>query len=130
MAYMCFMFSVTMPIGIILGMIAFSMTGYDNSSPHDLMMESLLGSLSFGIYMGLVDIFALYFFHNKLMASDAWLKKASSEGTWHFAILSSSYFTCAITILSFCSTDSSSDVSSTWHLASSALTKITMISSK
>lgn len=78
-AYMCFMFSVTTPMGIILGMIVFSVTGYDDSSPHALIMEGLLGSLSSGIliYMGLVDLIAVDFFHNKLMASQAWLKKAS-----------------------------------------------------
>ncbi|KAJ0021333.1 hypothetical protein Pint_32506 [Pistacia integerrima] len=78
-AYMCFMFSVTTPMGIVLGMIVFSVTGYDDSSPHALIMEGLLGSLSSGIliYMGLVDLIALDFFHNKLMSSQAWLKKAS-----------------------------------------------------
>ncbi|XP_030537513.1 zinc transporter 6, chloroplastic [Rhodamnia argentea] len=79
-AYMCFMFSVTTPMGIILGMIVFSVTGYDDSSPHALIMEGLLGSLSSGIliYMALVDLIAADFFHNKLMdSSEPWLKKAS-----------------------------------------------------
>ncbi|KAK2643485.1 hypothetical protein Ddye_025248 [Dipteronia dyeriana] len=78
-AYMCFMFSVTTPMGIVLGMIVFSVTGYDDSSPNALIMEGLLGSLSSGIliYMGLVDLIATDFFHNKLMNSQTWLKKAS-----------------------------------------------------
>ncbi|XVF05770.1 hypothetical protein REPUB_Repub05bG0201100 [Reevesia pubescens] len=77
--YMCFMFSVTTPMGIVLGMIVFSVTGYDDSSPNALIMEGLLGSLSSGIliYMALVDLIALDFFHNKLMGSQTWLKKAS-----------------------------------------------------
>lgn len=66
-------------MGIVLGMILFSMTGYDDSNPNALIMEGLLGSLSSGIliYMGLVDLIALDFFHNKLMSSETWLKKAS-----------------------------------------------------
>ncbi|KAJ6424557.1 hypothetical protein OIU84_025356 [Salix udensis] len=78
-AYMCFMFAVTTPMGIVLGMIVFSMTGYDDSNPNALIMEGLMGSLSSGIlvYMGLVDLIAADFFHNKLMSSAPWLKKAS-----------------------------------------------------
>ncbi|KAI3526284.1 hypothetical protein L2E82_00614 [Cichorium intybus] len=78
-AYMCFMFSVTTPMGILLGMILFSITGYDDSNPNALILEGLLGSLSSGIliYMGLVDLIALDFFHNKLMSSETWLKKTS-----------------------------------------------------
>ncbi|KAI3829992.1 hypothetical protein L1987_04124 [Smallanthus sonchifolius] len=78
-AYMCIMFSVTTPMGIALGMILFSMTGYDDSNPNALIMEGLLGSLSSGIliYMGLVDLIALDFFHNKLMSSETRLKKIS-----------------------------------------------------
>ncbi|KAK9998321.1 hypothetical protein SO802_017924 [Lithocarpus litseifolius] len=78
-AYMCFMFSVTTPMGIVLGMILFSVTGYDDSSPKALIMEGLLGSFSSGIliYMGLVDLIAVDFFHNKMMTSNLWLKKAS-----------------------------------------------------
>ncbi|KDP45785.1 hypothetical protein JCGZ_17392 [Jatropha curcas] len=77
--YMCFMFSVTTPMGIVLGMIIFSLTGYDDSNPNALIMEGLLGSLSSGIliYMGLVDLIALDFFHNKLMNSAPSLKKIS-----------------------------------------------------
>lgn len=78
-AYMCFMFSVTTPMGIVLGMILFSVTGYDDSSSNALILEGLLGSLSSGIliYMGLVDLIALDFFHNKLMSSETWIKKTS-----------------------------------------------------
>lgn len=78
-AYMCFMFSVTTPMGIVLGMVVFSATGYDDSSPKALISEGLLGSLSSGIliYMALVDLIAVDFFHNKLMSSNPWLKKAS-----------------------------------------------------
>ncbi|XP_028753608.1 zinc transporter 6, chloroplastic-like, partial [Neltuma alba] len=78
-AYMCFMFSVTTPMGIILGMVLFSVTGYDDSSPKALIMEGLLGSISSGIliYMALVDLIALDFFHSKLMNSNLTLKKAS-----------------------------------------------------
>lgn len=78
-AYMCFMFAVTTPMGILLGMILFSITGYDDSNPNALILEGLLGSLSSGIliYMGLVDLIALDFFHNKLMSSETWLKKSS-----------------------------------------------------
>jgi len=78
-AYMCFMFAVTTPMGIVLGMIIFSITGYDDSNPNALIMEGLLGSLSSGVlvYMGLVDLIAVDFFHNKLMSSAPWLKKAS-----------------------------------------------------
>ncbi|XP_072961571.1 zinc transporter 6 [Typha angustifolia] len=77
--YMCIMFSVTTPMGIVLGMIIFYLTGYDDSSPNALISEGLLGSLSSGIliYMGLVDLIALDFFHNKTMSSDPRLKKAS-----------------------------------------------------
>ncbi|OWM66682.1 zinc transporter 6, chloroplastic [Punica granatum] len=78
-AYMCFMFSVTTPMGIVLGMIVFSITGYDDNNPNALIMEGLLGSLSSGIliYMALVDLIAVDFFHNQLMNSSLWLKKAS-----------------------------------------------------
>ena len=76
---MCFMFAVTTPMGIVLGMIIFSATGYDDSSANALIMEGLLGSLSSGIliYMALVDLIAVDFFHNKMMASTPFLKKAS-----------------------------------------------------
>lgn len=76
---MCFMFSVTTPMGIVLGMILFSVTGYDDSNPNALIMEGLLGSFSSGIliYMALVDLIAVDFFHNKMMSSNPWLKKAS-----------------------------------------------------
>lgn len=78
-AYMCFMFSVTTPLGIVLGMLVFSVTGYDDHSVNALILEGLLGSLSSGIliYMALVDLIALDFFHNKLMSSDILLKKVS-----------------------------------------------------
>ncbi|XP_055809412.1 zinc transporter 6, chloroplastic [Solanum dulcamara] len=78
-AYMSFMFSVTTPMGIVLGMIVFSITGYDDTSPNALILEGLLGSLSSGIliYMALVDLIALDFFHNKLMSSQPFLKKVS-----------------------------------------------------
>lgn len=77
--YMCLMFSVTTPLGIILGMIIFHLTGYDDSSPNALILEGLLGSLSSGIlvYMALVDLIAVDFFHNKTMAANPRLKKAS-----------------------------------------------------
>lgn len=77
--YMCFMFAATTPMGIFLGMVVFSITGYDDSSPNALIMEGLLGSLSSGIliYMALVDLIALDFFHNKLMSSERLLKKVS-----------------------------------------------------
>ncbi|KAG5607550.1 hypothetical protein H5410_029042 [Solanum commersonii] len=76
-AYMSFMFSVTTPMGIVLGMIVFSITGYDDTSPNALILEGLLGSLSSGIliYMALVDLIALDFFHNKLMSGQSSLKK-------------------------------------------------------
>ncbi|KAL1370135.1 hypothetical protein HN51_000444 [Arachis hypogaea] len=79
MAYMCLMFSVTTPMGIILGMILFSVTGYDDNNPNALIMEGLLGSVSSGIliYMALVDLIAVDFFHNKLMNSNRRLKKLS-----------------------------------------------------
>ncbi|KAF7833786.1 zinc transporter 6, chloroplastic [Senna tora] len=78
-SYMCFMFSVTTPMGIILGMVLFSATGYDDSSPNALIMEGLLGSISSGIliYMALVDLIAVDFFHNKLITSNSFFKKAS-----------------------------------------------------
>ncbi|KAE8797788.1 zinc transporter 6 [Hordeum vulgare] len=77
--YMCIMFSVTTPLGILLGMAVFHMTGYDDSSPNALIIEGLLGSLSAGIlvYMALVDLISLDFFHNKMMSSSLKLKKAS-----------------------------------------------------
>jgi zinc transporter 1/2/3 len=76
---MCFMFSVTTPVGIVMGMILFSVTGYDDNNPNALIMEGLLGSFSSGIliYMALVDLIAVDFFHNKMMNSKPWLKKAS-----------------------------------------------------
>lgn len=72
------MFSVTTPVGIILGMFIFFMTGYDDSSPNALISEGLLGSLSAGIliYMALVDLIAVDFFHNKTMSSIPLMKKA------------------------------------------------------
>ncbi|KAJ8540438.1 hypothetical protein K7X08_030357 [Anisodus acutangulus] len=78
-AYMSFMFSVTTPMGILLGMIVFSITGYDDTSLNALILEGLLGSLSSGIliYMALVDLIALDFFHNKLMSGQSFLKKVS-----------------------------------------------------
>ncbi|PRQ34568.1 putative zinc/iron permease [Rosa chinensis] len=78
-AYMCFMFAVTTPMGIVLGMILFSVTGYDDSSTNALILEGLLGSFSSGIliYMALVDLIALDFFHNKMMSSNSWLRKTS-----------------------------------------------------
>ncbi|KAF0928134.1 hypothetical protein E2562_038042 [Oryza meyeriana var. granulata] len=77
--YMCVMFSVTTPLGILLGMAIFHMTGYDDSSPNALIIEGLLGSLSAGIlvYMALVDLISLDFFHNKMMSSSLKLKKIS-----------------------------------------------------
>lgn len=77
--YMCIMFSVTTPLGIVLGMIIFYLTGYDDSSPNALILEGLLGSLSAGVlvYMALVDLIAVDFFHNKTMSSSPRLKKAS-----------------------------------------------------
>ncbi|XP_020087657.1 zinc transporter 6 [Ananas comosus] len=77
--YMCIMFAVTTPMGIVLGMIIFYLTGYDDSNPNALILEGLLGSLSSGIlvYMALVDLIALDFFHNKTMSSSPRLKKAS-----------------------------------------------------
>jgi zinc transporter 1/2/3 len=76
---MCFMFAVTTPMGIVMGMILFSMTGYDDSNPNALIMEGLLGSFSSGIliYMALVDLIAVDFFHNKMMSSSPWMKKTS-----------------------------------------------------
>ncbi|KAL1205213.1 Zinc transporter 6 [Cardamine amara subsp. amara] len=69
--YMCLMFAVTTPLGIVLGMVIFSLTGYDDQNPNALIMEGLLGSLSSGIliYMALVDLIALDFFHNKMLTS-------------------------------------------------------------
>ncbi|KAK1270577.1 hypothetical protein QJS04_geneDACA006055 [Acorus gramineus] len=76
---MCAIFSVTTPIGIILGMLIFYLMGYDDSSVNALISEGLLGSLSSGIliYMVLVNLIAADFFHNKAMLSKPWLKKAS-----------------------------------------------------
>ncbi|KAL6967703.1 Zinc transporter 6, chloroplastic [Sarracenia purpurea var. burkii] len=77
--YMCFMFAVTTPMGIVLGWIVLSLSGYDDTNTNALILEGLLGSLSSGIliYMALVDLIALDFFHNKLMSSESWLKKVS-----------------------------------------------------
>ncbi|XP_042510201.1 zinc transporter 6, chloroplastic [Macadamia integrifolia] len=77
-SYMCFMFSVTTPMGIVLGMVILSVTGYSDNSPSALILEGLLGSLSAGvlIYMALVDLIAADFFHNKMMSSEPWLTKA------------------------------------------------------
>lgn len=77
-SYMCIMFSVTTPLGILLGMLVFHMTGYDDSNPNALIMEGILGSLSAGIliYMALVDLISLDFFHNKMMSASLKLKKA------------------------------------------------------
>lgn len=77
-AYMCFMFAVTTPVGIVLGMVVFAVTGYDDSSANALILEGLLGSLSSGIliYMALVDLISADFFHNKMMSSVPNMKKA------------------------------------------------------
>ncbi|XP_010521963.1 PREDICTED: zinc transporter 6, chloroplastic [Tarenaya hassleriana] len=71
-SYMCMMFSATTPAGILVGMVVFWATGYDDRNPNALIMEGLLGSLSSGIliYMALVDLIALDFFHNKMMTAD------------------------------------------------------------
>ncbi|GAB2261934.1 hypothetical protein Droror1_Dr00002931 [Drosera rotundifolia] len=79
-AFMSFIFSVTTPAGIILGMIVFALTGFDESNMNALIMEGLLGSLSSGIliYMALVDLISPEFFHNKMISScgtGTWLKK-------------------------------------------------------
>ncbi|KAL5974980.1 Zinc transporter 6 [Asimina triloba] len=73
------MFSVTTPMGILLGMMVFRVTGYDDNSLNALVLEGILGSFSSGIliYMALVDLIAVDFFHNKLITSNAWLKKGS-----------------------------------------------------
>ncbi|WVY89627.1 hypothetical protein V8G54_035141 [Vigna mungo] len=70
---------LTTPMGIILGMALFSVTGYDDNNPNALILEGLLGSISSGIliYMALVDLIAVDFFHNKLMNSTRQLKKIS-----------------------------------------------------
>ncbi|VVB01827.1 unnamed protein product [Arabis nemorensis] len=69
--YMCLMFAITTPLGIVLGMIIFAATGYDDQNPNALIIEGLLGSLSSGIliYMALVDLIALDFFHNKMLTT-------------------------------------------------------------
>ncbi|CAA7038011.1 unnamed protein product [Microthlaspi erraticum] len=69
--YMCLMFAVTTPLGIVLGMMIFAATGYDDHNPNALIVEGLLGSLSSGIliYMALVDLIALDFFHNKMLTT-------------------------------------------------------------
>ncbi|KAJ4971431.1 hypothetical protein NE237_004530 [Protea cynaroides] len=76
-SYMCFMFSVTTPMGIVMGMVVLSVTGYTDNSPSALILEGLLGSLSSGvlIYMALVDLISADFFHNKMMGSEPWLTK-------------------------------------------------------
>ncbi|KAK1321826.1 hypothetical protein QJS10_CPA03g01174 [Acorus calamus] len=76
---MCAMFSVTTPIGIILGVLIFYLMEYNDSSVNALISEGLLGSLSSGIlvYMALVTFIAVDFFHNKAISSKPWLKKAS-----------------------------------------------------
>ncbi|KFK24220.1 hypothetical protein AALP_AAs51720U000500 [Arabis alpina] len=69
--YMCLMFAITTPLGIVLGMMIFAATGYDDQNPNALIIEGLLGSLSSGIliYMALVDLIALDFFHNKMLTT-------------------------------------------------------------
>ena len=59
----------------------FHITGYDDSSPNALIIEGLLGSLSAGIlvYMALVDLISLDFFHNKMMTSSIKLKRNLSQ---------------------------------------------------
>jgi len=47
--FMCLMFSGTTPLGILLGMIIFYMTGYDDGSSNALIQEGRLSSLSRGI---------------------------------------------------------------------------------
>ncbi|XP_043718458.1 zinc transporter 6, chloroplastic-like [Telopea speciosissima] len=78
-SYMCFLFSVTTPMGIVMGMVVLSVTGYNDNSPSALILEGLLGSLSSGvlIYMALVDLIAADFFHNKMMSSEPWITKVS-----------------------------------------------------
>ncbi|KAK8693892.1 hypothetical protein V6N13_071459 [Hibiscus sabdariffa] len=73
------MFSATTPIGIVLGIIIFAVTGYNDNSPKTLIMEGLLGSMLLRILicMVLMDLIELDFFHNKLMTPHTWLKKAS-----------------------------------------------------
>lgn len=53
----------------LLGMTIFSLMGYDNSNANALIMEGLLESLSSGIpiYMALVNLTMVDFFHNKLI---------------------------------------------------------------
>ncbi|KAL4189673.1 hypothetical protein AMTRI_Chr08g166530 [Amborella trichopoda] len=79
MALMCMMFSITTPAGIILGMLVYFLTGYDDNNPKALIMEGILGSFSSGIlvYMALVDLIAVDFFQNKSIKSSSKMKMAS-----------------------------------------------------
>ncbi|KAJ9683871.1 hypothetical protein PVL29_016393 [Vitis rotundifolia] len=77
-AYMCIVFSVTAPIGMVLGMILYTATGYEPKSAKALIMEGISGSLASGIllYMAFVKFTAAEFFYSKvMMGSRPWMKK-------------------------------------------------------
>lgn len=59
-AYMCFMFSVTTPVGIVLGMIVFSLTGYDDSSPNALIMEGCETINNFAVFQSFLLLYGKY----------------------------------------------------------------------
>ena len=75
---MCIVFSVTAPIGMVLGMILYTATGYEPKSANALIMEGIAGSLASGIllYMAFVKFTAVEFFYSKvMMGSRPWMKK-------------------------------------------------------
>lgn len=75
---MSVVFSVTAPIGMALGMILRTATGYEHESPNALIMEGISGSLASGIllYMAFVKFTAAEFFYSKvMMGCGPWMKK-------------------------------------------------------
>lgn len=75
---MCLVFSVAAPIGMILGMIVYTATGFEPRSSNALMTEGISGCLASGtlLYMALVKFAAAELFYSKvMMESKPWMKK-------------------------------------------------------
>ncbi|KAK6932988.1 Zinc/iron permease, partial [Dillenia turbinata] len=77
-AYICLVFYLTAPIGIVLGIIVYAATGYDIKSSNTLIVEGITCSLASGIllYTAMVKFLGIDFFNNKVMVgSKPWMKK-------------------------------------------------------
>ena len=74
---MCIVFSMTAPIGMVLGMIVYTATGYEPKSANALIMEGISECLASGLllYMAFIKFTAVEFFYSKvMMGSKPWMK--------------------------------------------------------